>query len=100
MTSTDKIPFVDLKSQYKSLSAEINAAIANVLERGDYILGEDVRLFEAEFAAFCKAPHCVALANGTEALQIALLACNIGAGDEVITSAHTFIATALAIHQA
>src|SRR5207302_11329591 len=60
---------------------------------------EDVRLFEEEFAAFCTAPHCVAVANGTDAVHLALLACGIGPGDEVITCTHTFIATAVGISQ-
>lgn len=93
-----KIQFVDLQTQYQNLKPEIDAAIAKICARGDFILGEDVKLFEEEFAAFCKAPHCVSLANGTEALHLALLACDIGPGDEVITCTHTFIATAIAIH--
>ncbi len=95
-----KIQFVDLVAQYQQIKPEIDAAMARVCERGDFILGEDVKLFEQEFAAFCKAPHCLTVANGTEALQLALLACGIGPGDEVITCTHTFIATVLAIHQA
>ena len=94
-----KIQFVDLVAQYRQIKPEVDAAMARVCERGDFILGEDVRLFEQEFAAFCKAPHCLTVANGTEALQLALLACDIGPGDEVITCTHTFIATVLAIHQ-
>ena len=95
-----KIQFVDLAAQYQQLKPEVDAAMARVCARGDFILGEDVKLFEQEFAAFCKAPHCHTVANGTEALQIALLACGVGPGDEVITCTHTFIATVLAIHQA
>jgi len=94
-----KIQFVDLVAQYQQIKPEIDAAMAKVCARGDFILGEDVKLFEQEFAAFCQAPHCVAVANGTEALQLALLACGIGPGDEVITCTHTFIATVFAIHQ-
>jgi dTDP-4-amino-4,6-dideoxygalactose transaminase len=94
-----KIQFVDLQAQYKNIKAEVDAAISRVLARGDFILGEDVRLFEEEFATFCLTPHCVAVANGTEALRLALLACGIGAGDEVITCTHTFIATVLGIAQ-
>jgi dTDP-4-amino-4,6-dideoxygalactose transaminase len=95
-----KIQFVDLQTQYQNLKPEIDAAIAKICARGDFILGEDVKLFEEEFAAFCKAPHCVSVANGTDALHLALRACDIGPGDEVITPTHTFIATVLAIHQA
>ncbi|MEI6782768.1 MAG: DegT/DnrJ/EryC1/StrS family aminotransferase [Verrucomicrobiota bacterium] len=94
-----KIQFVDLVAQYEQIKPEIDAAMAGVCARGDFILGEDVKLFEQEFAAFCRAPHCVTVANGTEALQLALLACGVGPGDEVITCTHTFIATVLAIHQ-
>ena len=94
-----KIQFVDLVAQYQQIKPEIDAAMARICARGDFILGEDVKLFEQEFAAFCKAPHCVSVANGTEALQLALLACGVGPGDEVITCTHTFIATVFAIHQ-
>ena len=95
-----KVQFVDLVAQYQTIKPDVDAAMARVCERGDFILGEDVKLFEQEFAAFCKAPHCITVANGTEALHIALLACGVGPGDEVITCTHTFIATVLAIHEA
>lgn len=95
-----KIQFVDLVAQYQQIRTEVDAAMAAVCARGDFVLGQDVKLFEQEFAAFCKTPHCVTLANGTEALKLALLACGIGAGDEVITCTHTFIATVSAIDQA
>ena len=95
-----RIQFVDLAAQYQQLKPEIDEAMAKVCARGDFILGEDVKLFEQEFAAFCQVPHCVAVANGTEALKLALLACGVGPGDEVITCTHTFIATVFAIHQA
>jgi dTDP-4-amino-4,6-dideoxygalactose transaminase len=91
---------VDLAAQYQQLKPELDAAMANVCARGDFILGEDVKLFEQEYAAFCQARCCVTVANGTEALQLALLACGVEPGDEVITCTHTFIATVLAIHQA
>lgn len=95
-----RIQFVDLAAQYQQIKPEIDAALAKVCARGDFVLGEDVKLFEQEFAAFCQVPHCVAVANGTEALKLALLACGVGPGDEVITCTHTFIATVFAIHQA
>ena len=98
--NTGRIQFVDLVAQYQQIKPEVDAAIAQVCAHGDFVLGEDVKLFEQEFAAFCQAPHCVTVANGTEALKLALLACGIGAGDEVITCTHTFIATVAAIHQA
>ena len=97
--SNAKIPFVDLQSQYQSIKADVDTAIAAVLTRGDFILGGDVTKFEEEFAAFCGVAHCLGVANGTDALKLALEACGIGPGDEVITTSHTYIATALAISQ-
>lgn len=99
MSSAPKIHFVDLQTQYQSLKSDVDAAIAAVLTRGDFILGRDVAKFEEEFAAFCGVKHCLGVANGTDALKLALEACGIGPGDEVITTAHTYIATALAISQ-
>ena len=93
----DKIPFVDLATQYRSIKAEADAAVLRVFERGDFILGQDVTAFEQEFAAYCETSHCLGVANGTDALKLALQACGIGPGDEVISAAHTFIATTLAI---
>ncbi len=94
------IPFLDLKSQYKNLQVELDAAIRGVLERGSYILSEEVAAFENEFSNFCGVAHSVGVASGTDALQLALLACDIHPGDEVITSAHTSIATIVAIELA
>lgn len=91
------IPFVDLASQYETYSAEIQAAITDVMRRTDFILGRDVRLFEEEFAAYCGTRYAVGLDSGTSALELALRAYQIGPGDEVITVANTFIATTLAI---
>lgn len=93
----DPIAFVDLAAQYRAIRTDVDAAIAAVLQRGDFILGQDVRLFEQEFAAYCGASHCLGVASGTDALRLALQACGVGRGDEVITTAHTFIATVLAI---
>ncbi len=92
-----KIPLVDLRAQYQSIKPEIDAAIQNCLNRTDFILGEDVQQFEKEFAAFCGVKEAVAVSSGTDALALALLACGVGPGDEVITTAFTFIATAEAI---
>ncbi len=100
MTAVETIPFVDLATQYRSIQSDIDAAMAAVLSRGDFILGQDVRLFEQEFAAYCGTSHCLGVASGTDALRLALQACGIGRGDEVITTAHTFIATTLAIMEA
>jgi dTDP-4-amino-4,6-dideoxygalactose transaminase len=97
--NSERIQFVDLQAQYRVLEPELLEAMGRVLQRGDFILGEDLQRFEREFAAFCRVPHCVGVANGTDALHLALLAGGVGAGDEVITCTHTFIATVVAIHQ-
>jgi dTDP-4-amino-4,6-dideoxygalactose transaminase len=91
------IPFVDLKTQYQSIKPEIDAAIAHVLDTGQYILGEEVGRFESEFAAYVGAKHAIALNTGTSALHLALLSAGIGPGDEVITIPFTFVATVAAI---
>lgn len=93
------IPLVDLKAQYRSIQTELDAAMQAVLDRTAFIGGEDLRQFEAEFAAYCGSKACVGVGNGTDALYLALRALGIGSGDEVITVAHTFIATAEAISQ-
>ena len=95
-----KIQFVDLSRQYQSLKAEMDAAILRAVGRGDFILGEDTREFEKEFAAFNQVPFCVGVADGTDALHLALLALGIGRGDEVIVPTNTFIASVLAISNA
>ncbi|MBL8132623.1 MAG: DegT/DnrJ/EryC1/StrS family aminotransferase [Anaerolineae bacterium] len=91
------VPFVDLKAQYSALAEEVNAAIARVMQRGDFILGEDVRLFEQEFARWCGVSQAIGVDSGTSALELVLRAYDIGPGDEVITAANTFIATVFAI---
>lgn len=91
------IPMVDLKRQYLGLKAEIDGAVLKALEATQFILGPNVQKFEEEAASYLGAKHAVALANGTEALHLAILACGIGPGDEVITTPFTFIATAEAI---
>src|SRR5262249_17800616 len=85
------------KAQYLSRKAAIDAAIQRVLDGGQYILGPEVRAFEAEFAAYLGSRHCIGVASGTAAIEIALRACGIGRGDEVITAAHTAVATVAAI---
>ena len=92
-----KIPLVDLKAQYAAIRVDVDAAIQRVLDKASFILGDEVRQFEAQFAAFVQADEAVGLASGTAALELALRACGVGGGDEVITTAHTFIATAEAI---
>ena len=88
---------VDLKRQYHEIKSEIDEAVLNALEATQFILGPNVQRFEEEAAAFLGVKHAVSLANGTEALHLALLACGIEKGDEVITTPFTFIATAEAI---
>jgi dTDP-4-amino-4,6-dideoxygalactose transaminase len=88
------IPLVDLKAQYQSIKPEVDASIQRVLDHAGFILGAEVQAFEASFAAYLGAGEAVGVASGTAALQLALQACGIGRGDEVITSAHTFFATA------
>ncbi|WP_353439139.1 DegT/DnrJ/EryC1/StrS aminotransferase family protein [Polynucleobacter sp. UK-FUSCHL-C3] len=86
--------FIDLKSQYSFLKEEIDAGIQRVLDHGQYILGPEVAELEIQLSQFTGAKHCISVANGTDALQIALMALNIGPGDEVITPGFTYIATA------
>ena len=91
------VSFVDLTGQDASLVPEIRAAFDTLLERSDWILGEEVDAFEHEFASYCGASHAVGTDSGLSALELALRALGVGAGDEVITAANTFVATALAI---
>lgn len=91
------VPLVDLRAQYRAIESEITAAITGVLESTRFIGGPELVGFESEFAAFCGAEHCVGLSSGTAALKLALAACGVGPGDEVITTTHTFVATAEAI---
>ena len=86
--------FIDLKAQYRHLEDEIKSAIDKVLENGAYIMGDEVRQLEQELAAFTGVKHCITCANGTDALQIALMAFGIGAGDAVFIPTFTFMSTA------
>lgn len=88
------IPFIDLAAQQRRIRPEIDAAIAAVLDGGAYIMGPDVKRFEAELSAFCSAKYVVSCANGTDALQLALMAFGVGAGDAVMVPSFTFAATA------
>ncbi len=94
------IPLVDLKAQYRALKPEIDAAIGHVLEEAQFALGPPVAAFERDFASYCGTSEAVALNSGTSALHVALLAAGIGAGDEVVTTPFTFVATAAAIEYA
>jgi UDP-2-acetamido-2-deoxy-ribo-hexuluronate aminotransferase len=86
--------FIDLKTQYQRLKAEIDAGIQGVLDHGQYILGPEVAELEEKLADYTGSKYCITVANGTDALQIAQMALGIGPGDEVITPAFTYIATA------
>src|SRR5260370_5307552 len=92
------VPYFDLKAQYAELRGEICAAIDRVCQNASFILGEEVTKFEESFARYCETKHCVSLNSGTSALHLALLSAGVGPGDEVITTANTFIATADAIY--
>lgn len=92
-----QIPFVNLKAQYETLKDEVAEAIRGILDSAQFIGGEALASFERDFAAYCQARFARGVANGTDALHLALRALGIGHGDEVITTAHTFIATAAAI---
>ena len=96
---TSHIPFVDLGRHHGGLASELEAAFRRVLGASSFILGHEVECFEAEFAQYCGAEHCVGVGSGTAALTIMLQAAGIGPGDEVIVPAHTFVATAFAVIQ-
>jgi dTDP-4-amino-4,6-dideoxygalactose transaminase len=91
------IPCGDLKLQYGSIKVEVDRAVQAVLDGGWFILGQNVAAFEQEFAAYCGAQFAVGVGNGTDALQLALMSCGIGPGDEVITAPNSATFTALAI---
>lgn len=93
------VPFLDLKGPYQELKEELDGAYLRVMESGWYILGEEVDAFEGEYAAYCGAKYCVGVANGLDALHLALLALGVGIGDEVIVPSNTYIATWLAVSQ-
>ena len=91
-----KVPFLELKPAYDELRDDLDAAYHRVMDSGWYLLGNEIESFEAEFAKYCEAKHCVAVGNGLDALHLILRAYDIGAGDEVIVPTNTFIATWLA----
>lgn len=94
-----KVPFVDLSAQYESIKDDVTVKISAIIARGDFVLGEELAQFEKEFSSYIGVKQGIGVASGTDALYLALLACGIGPGDEVITAANTFIATAIAISQ-
>ena len=94
------VPFQDFKAAYHELKAELDDAYFRFMESGWYVLGNELTAFEEEYAHYCEAEHCVGVANGLDALHLALRALNIGPGDEVIVPSNTYIATWLAVTQA
>lgn len=95
-----EVPFVDLAWQHRQVAAEVGRGFAEVIASSSFVLGEQVSAFERELADHWQLPHCVAVANGTDALEIALRATGVGPGDEVILPANTFVATAEAVYRA
>jgi dTDP-4-amino-4,6-dideoxygalactose transaminase len=95
--SPKPIPLVDLKAQRATIAREIEASIARVLDGCDFILGEELHLFEKEFAEYCGTPYAIGVASGTDALYLACRALGLGNGDEVIVPAMTFASTAFAV---
>src|SRR5262245_3259653 len=94
------IPLVDLRAQHRDIADEVMRGLAEVFENTSFILGKHVAEFEAAFARYSGVAHCIGVANGTDALELALRAAGLQAGDEVVLPANTFIATALAVQRA
>lgn len=92
-----KIPLVDLRRQYPKIKQDIDKAVTRVLKDGNFILGNQVEEFEAEFAKYCQRKYCIGVASGSDALLLSLRALGIKGGDEVITPANTFISTVFPI---
>lgn len=99
MNSAITVPFLDLGAAYRELQVKIEPAVLASMRTGWYILGPEVAAFEDDFAAYCEASHCVSVANGLDALHLALRAMEVGPGDEVIVPSNTYIATWLAVSQ-
>jgi dTDP-4-amino-4,6-dideoxygalactose transaminase len=95
-----KIPFVDLNFQHQPIQSQIQQAIQNVLDRGDFVLGKALSDFEVAFAAASNSQYGVGVASGTDAIALGLQACNIGVGDEVLVPANTFVATLIGVLRA
>ena len=93
------VPFLDLRAAYLELREDIDAAVARVLDSGHYVGGAEVERFEADFARYCESRECIGVGNGLDALRLALMALDVGPGDEVIVPSNTFIATWLAVAQ-
>ena len=97
LSSLDPVPFVDLSWEHQTLKADLLGAVSSVLDRNDFVLGKAVAEFEANFAIACGAGHGVGVGCGTDAISLGLIACGIGAGDEVILPANTFVATLIGV---
>ena len=95
--SSVKVPFLNLGRLHSTIRDELLDALSQVIDSGEFILGSKVEQFEVNFAKYCGVSYAVGVNTGTSALHLALLACDIGAGDEVITVSSTFVATASAI---
>jgi dTDP-4-amino-4,6-dideoxygalactose transaminase len=93
----ERVPFTDLAAMTRDVRAAVEKAWANVLDSSRFVGGEEVEKFEQNWASYCDVPHAVGVGNGTDALQLTLMALNIGVGDEVIVPANTFVATAEAV---
>ncbi len=99
MSQSDPIPFLDLKPVYQASREAIDAALLRVAASGWYLLGKELIEFETVYASYCDVAHCAGVANGLDALHLALLALGVGPGDEVIVPSNTYIATWLAVSQ-
>lgn len=97
--SSLSVPITDLKTQYREIEDEVNSAVRRIMSAGQFILGPEVAVLESEVAAYCGTDYAVGVASGTDALRLALLACDVGPGDEVITTPFTFVATVETIVQ-
>ncbi len=97
---TDRIAFVDLAAQHEEIAGEVAAGWDSILERAAFVLGEEVAAFEDEFARFCGVAHCVGVGNGTDAVEFALRAVGVRAGDEVIVPTNSFVASAMGVLRA
>lgn len=95
----NQIPLVDLKAQYLTIKDEIDESMSRVIDNSSFCSGTEVESFENEYAKYCGSKYAIGVDNGTSAIQLALLSCGIGKGDEVITVSHTFVATIEAILQ-
>ena len=95
----NQVPFLELKWTYDVLEGEIDEAVSRVLHSGHYLLGRELEAFEAEYADYCGAKHCIGVGNGLDALHLSLRAMGVRAGDEVIVPSNTYIATWLAVSQ-